>query len=337
MTTPLTGPSRAAPALRTRPDRERLRTVWESVRPFARRLGELVLLLFAISTLLFFLLRLAGDPAQVVAGEGASEAQVDVVRARYGFDDPLIVQYGSFVGRAITLDFGDSIANGQPALDQVLDVLPSTIVLTLVAILANLSVAIPLGAWLGSRPDAGSRQFGSAVVFVAQGIPGYIVGLLLIQVFSVWLGWLPSIGNRGLKSWFLPALTLAAFLAPKLTRVVAANVAEAMREDYVRTAIANGASAVTAVWRHAVPNALLGAVAILGVQFSYLLSGAVVTEHIFAWPGVGRLLVASVTTLDFPIVQAAVFVTAVLVFAASTITDVLFRLVDPRLRRQRPS
>lgn len=323
---PTDGPEEAATA-----------TAWTWARPVVQRLAELVILLFAISTLLFFLLRLSGDPAQVIAGEGASAAQVDAVRSQYGFDDSLVVQYGRFLGRAMTIDFGNSISNGQPALEQVLDVLPATLVLTLVAIVANIVVAIPLGAWLGSRPDAASRQATSAAVFVAQGIPGYIVGLLLIQVFTVWLGWLPSVGNQGLSSWVLPALTLAAFLAPKLTRITAAAVAESMREDYVRTAIATGASPTAVLWRHAVPTALLGTVAVLGVQFAYLLSGAVVTEHIFAWPGIGQLLIRSVTTLDFPVVQAVVFVTAVCVFAASTVTDILFRVVDPRLRRRSPS
>lgn len=302
-------------------------------RALARRAGELLVLLFAISTLLFFLLRLSGDPAQVIAGEAATPAQVDSIRDRFGFNDHVVVQYGRFIARAATLDFGASISSGQPAMGLVLEVLPATAVLTVVAITANLAAAIPLGAWLGSRPDSRSRQATAALVFIAQGVPGYVVGLLAIQVFTVWLGWLPSIGNRGVSSWILPSLTLAAFLAPKLTRVLAANVAETMREDYIRTALANGASAPTVLWRHAVPNALLGAVAILGVQFSYLLSGAVVTEYIFAWPGAGRLLVNSVTTLDFPVVQAAVFVTAALVFIASIATEVLFRLVDPRLRR----
>lgn len=307
------------------------RRAW--LRPLLQRLIELLALLFAISTLLFFMLRLSGDPAQVIAGEGATAAQVDIVRQRYGFDDPLLVQYGRFVARALTLDFGNSIANGRPALGQVLDALPATLTLTVVAIVANTAIAIPLGAWLGSRPDAGSRQVGSTLVFIAQGIPGYIVGLLLIQVFTVRLGLLPSIGNRGFTSWILPGAALAAFMAPKLTRITAAAVAEAIREDYVRTAIANGAGPMTVLWRHAVPNALLGTVAVLGVQFAYLLSGAVITEYIFAWPGVGRLLVESITRLDFPIVQASVFVVAVCVFIASTVTDMLFRVVDPRLRR----
>ncbi len=302
------------------------------LRPIARRLGAFLLFLLAVVTLLFFLLQLTGDPAEVMVGETGTPEQIEAVRRQYGFDRSLAEQYVRYVAKLVQLDFGISFADDQPAMGIVLERLWPTLMLTLLAILATLAFAVPLGAWLGARPDAPTRQAGAAVVYVAQGIPGFVAGLLLIQLFSVQWRLLPSIGFEGVTTWILPALTLASFLAPKLTRVIAANVTEAMREDYIRTARAGGAGPRALLWRHALPNALLGATALIGAQFAFLISGAVVTEVIFAWPGLGWLLVKSTTSLDFPVVQAAVFVIAIMVFAANSLTDILFRYVDPRLR-----
>jgi peptide/nickel transport system permease protein len=301
-------------------------------RALLRRLGELAILLFAIITLLFFLLRLSGDPAAVMAGEEANPEQVEIIRKLHGFDAPLPVQYARYVADVARLDFGMSLQGRRDALGIVLERLGSTLMLALMALLVTAALSVPIGAWLGARPDAASRKFGNTVVFILQGVPGYIVGLLLIQLLAVEFRLLPSMGNRGALSWVLPTLTLASFLVPKLVRVVAANVTEAMREDYIRTARASGATTFEVVVRHALPNALLGATALIGTQFAFLMSGSLITEWIFAWPGFGQLLIQSVQRLDFPIVQAAVFVIAALVFAVNAGTDVAFRLIDPRLR-----
>jgi peptide/nickel transport system permease protein len=169
---------------------------------------------------------------------------------------------------------------------------------------------------------------------VLQGVPGFVITLLLIQIFAVSLLWLPSTGYGGTLSWVLPVAGLASFLAPKLARVIAANVGEAMREDYIRTARAIGASEREVLWRHALPNALLGAAALIGAQFAFLLGGSVVTESIFSWPGLGWHLLKSTQTLDFPVVQAIAVFIAVLVFTVTALTDLSFRLLDPRLRVQ---
>lgn len=303
-----------------------------ALKPLLTRGAELLALLFGITTLLFFLLRVSGDPATIIAGEQATPELLAEIRAAYGFDRPVWVQYLLYMGAVLRLEFGRSIANDLPALLMVTERLWPTALLSGIALLLTLAVAVPLGAWLGMRPDAPGRRAVSGAVFVAQGIPGYVVGLLLIQLFAVQLGWLPSIGADDPRAWILPSATLAAFLAPKLTRVLAANVAEALREDHIRTARAHGAPPLAILLRHALPNALLGATALVGTQFAFLISGALTTEVIFAWPGLGLLLVASVQVLDFPVVQAAVFVIAVLVFAVNGVTDVLLRLIDPRLR-----
>jgi peptide/nickel transport system permease protein len=300
----------------------------------AAKLRDLAILLFALSTLLFFLLRAAGDPAQVMAGPEATAEALAAIRAEYGFDQPLLVQYGRYLFNLVTFDFGLSLASREPALSVVLKAAGPTILLTFAAMAATLLVAIPLGAWLGQRPDAPGRRAVAGVLFVLQGVPGFVITLLLIQVFAVWLLLLPSTGFSGPQSWILPVAGLASFLAPKLARVLAANVAESMREDYVRTARAIGASEREVLWRHAVPNALLGAAALIGAQFAFLLGGSVVTEAIFSWPGLGWHLLKSTQTLDFPVVQAIAVAIAVLVFAVTTLTDLSFRLLDPRLRTQ---
>jgi peptide/nickel transport system permease protein len=290
--------------------------------------------LVVISTVLFFLLRLSGDPAVVLAGEFADPEFVDQVRARYDLDRSLIHQYGSFMVHAAQLDFGTSVQSGTDALTRVLDRTPSTVQLAGMAVLVNLLIAVPLGAWIGARPNAKPQAVASAGLFVGQGVPGYVIGLVLIQIFSVELGWLPSIGNRGQLAWVLPVATLSAFQIPRLTRVIASNVTEAIDEDYVRTAKASGAGPFVVVVRHALPNAMLGATALIGAQFAFLLSGALITEVIFAWPGLGGLLVDSVRELDFPVVQAGVFVVAVLVFAVNLIVDFALGIIDPRIRRR---
>lgn len=311
------------------PGRGRVRPVMLLV---GSRLLQLAALLLLISTALFFLLRLTGDPATVLAGEDATPATLEAIRAQYGLDRPLLVQYLAFIGNVFALDFGASLSSGQPALGMVFARLAPTLSLAAAAIAIDVALAVGIGTWLGARPHGVSRRVANVGVFIGQGVPAYVVGLLLIQVFAVELGLLPSVGAAGPASWVLPSLTLAAFLAPKLVRVVAASVSEAMREDYVRTAQAIGAGGAGLLTRHALPNALLGTVAVIGTQFAYLISGALITEVIFGWPGLGRLLVDSVTRLDFPVVQASVFVVALLVFVVNTSLDVVFRYVDPRLR-----
>ena len=297
-----------------------------------RPIGNLLVLLFGISTLMFFALRAAGDPVAVLAGEDASPELIEAIRARYGFDQPLPLQYFFYLGNLLRLDFGDSLATGQPALAYVFSQLPATLLLAFLGMTVTLLVAIPAGAWLGLRPDAPERRLAAGSVFFMQGVPGFVLALILIQIFVIRLEWLPSLGFADPRTWILPSVALASFLAPKLIRVISANVAEAMREDYIRTARANGASARELLWREALPNALLGATALIGTQFAFLLSGVVIIELLFYWPGLGLLLLRSSRTLDFPVLQALAFVVALLVFSVNGLTNFAFRLLDPRLR-----
>jgi peptide/nickel transport system permease protein len=302
-------------------------------RQLLNRLVQLVVLLFVISSVLFLLLRLTGDPAVTIAGENATPDTLGAVRVQYGLNGSQLHQYLTFLGNLLHLDFGSSLSTGQDALGMVMAQLPATLRLAIAAIVLNAVISVPLGAWLGSRRRGIARESASFLVTVAQGIPGYVVGLLLIQVFAVWLHVLPSVSDGGFSSLVLPALTLASFQVPKMVRVTAASVAEAGRADYILTATANGAPPGVVVLRHALPNALLAVTAMLGAQFAFLLSGTLITEYLFNWPGLGLLMVNSVQRLDFPVVQAAVFVTAVMVFVVNVVMDIVFELADPRLRR----
>lgn len=298
-----------------------------------KRLRDLAILLFGLTLVLFFMLRLAGDPAIVMAGPDATLEQIESLRVQYGLDKPVWQQFLVYLRNVLLLDFGQSLASGVPAMEKVMSMLPATLLLTFLAMGFTLVVSIPLGAWLGYRPDAPSRRLTAWLVFIGQGVPGFVVGLVAIQIFAVNLGWLPSLGYGSVQHWILPTISLGAFLVPKLTRVLAANVAEAMREDYIRTARANGVRSRELLARYALPNALLGATALVGTQFAFLISGTVVIEIIFSWPGIGWLLIESTQTLDFPVVQAIAIVIAVLVFLINLFTDLAFRVLDPRLKK----
>lgn len=298
------------------------------------RVRDLAALIFVLATLLFFLLRVAGDPAQSLGGIDATAEQLAAIRAAHGLDQPLWWQYLSYLGHLVRLDFGASMTSGQPALTVVAEHLPSTLLLAMLAILTSFILSLLIGVWLGAHPERGSRRIGRGVLFILQGIPGFVAGLLLVRLFAVKLAWLPSIGTGSAAALILPTLTLAAFLTPKLARVVATGVTAAMREDYIRTARANGARHDALLWRHALPNALLAVTAMLGAQFAALLSGAVVTEVIFARPGIGWLLLKATETLDFPVIQTLALVVALLVFVVNAFTDIIFLRLDPRLRNR---
>ncbi|KPJ81857.1 MAG: hypothetical protein AMJ58_03595 [Gammaproteobacteria bacterium SG8_30] len=297
----------------------------------AVHLRDLLILLLGLTTLLFFLLRLAGDPAVVIAGADASAEQLAEVRAAYGLDRPAWQQYASYVARLARFDLGESLISARPALHAVLEVLPATLTLAGLGMAATLAIAVPLGAWLGAHWPTPARRATASLLFFLQGVPGFVIALVLVQWLAIRLGMLPALGFGGPSTWLLPMLSLAGFLAPRLARVIATNVAQAMSEDYIRTARASGAGPREVLFGHALPNALLGATALAGTQLAFLVSGVVVIEFIFAWPGVGWLLIESTRTLDFPVVQAVALVVGTLVFTLNTVVDALLLKLDPRL------
>lgn len=289
-------------------------------------------MLLALATLLFFMLRATGDPIAALAGEDADPEMLARLRALHGMDQGLGQQYVHYLGQLLKGDFGRSLTSGGSAIDAVLQAFPATFLLAALAMTFTIVIALPIGAWLGWAPERGGRRIVAAIIYILQGTPGFVAALVLVQIFAIRTNWLPALGFAGPETWLLPTLSLSLFLAPKLARVLAVNVTEGLRHDYVRTARAAGASDRNLLWRQLLPNALLGAVALMGAQFAQLVGGAVVIEAIFAWPGLGRLLVQSTLSLDFPVIQATALTVAVLVFVANAATDLLFLLLDPRLR-----
>jgi ABC-type dipeptide/oligopeptide/nickel transport system permease component len=294
-------------------------------------LRDLAFVLIATTALLFFLIRLTGDPAVVIAGEGATPAQLAEVRAAYGFDQSLVQQFGIYVWRLVHLDFGKSLADGAPALTKALAAYPATLALAFMAIVLNVAISLPLGAWLGQSRGIPAKVV-RGVLNVMQGFPGFVFALLLVNVFAVGLEWLPSVGYGGPETWILPTLSVVSFLAPKLTRVVEANTQAGLRSNFVRTARSIGASDGEILGRHVLPNALLGAVALIGSEIAFMLTGLIIIETIFAWPGIGWLLVRSTLNLDFPVVQAVAFLMVIGVFFTNAATEAVQALLDPRLR-----
>jgi peptide/nickel transport system permease protein len=297
-----------------------------------RWLRDLVLLILGTTSILFFLLRLTGDPAVVLAGPDATDEQLHAIRAEYGLDRGLAMQYAAYVGNLITLDLGNSLADGTPALTKALTAFPASALLAGLAMLITFACAIPAGVWLGAHRGGVARAAVRSCLFVLQGFPGFVTALLLVQWFAIELTWLPALGYAGPMTWILPALSVASFLIPKLTRMVEANVSTALDSAYVRTARSIGATDREVLWRHALPNALLGATALVGAQLAFIVTGLVIIETMFAWPGIGWLLVQSTTNLDFPVVEAITLITVAAVFLINTCTELVQYRLDPRLR-----
>jgi ABC-type dipeptide/oligopeptide/nickel transport system permease component len=294
---------------------------------------EAVLVVLGVLLLVFVILQLTGDPARLMLPPEATLEDIERLRHHMGFDRPLPVQFVRFLGGAVRGDFGSSLRyRDQPALDVVLERLPATFELAA----ATLAWSIPLAFLLGllSAVRRASLQEGAAMLtaLLGQSMPTFWLGLMLILVFSVELGWLPSSGRGSLRHVVLPAITLGGFFMARLTRLVRSGLLDVLGQDYVRTARAKGLGEGTVVARHALKNAAIPIVTIIGLDIGTILGGAVITETVFAWPGVGRLAIDSIAVRDFPVVQADVFMIAVAFVVINLSVDVLYTWLDPRIR-----
>jgi ABC-type dipeptide/oligopeptide/nickel transport system permease component len=289
--------------------------------------------LFGVATLVFSLIHLIpGDPARAMLGDAASQEDVDALRERLGLNRPLAEQYGAFLGGIVRGDLGTSMRTGQPVVSQIVERMPATIELAAAAMFVAIGVAIPLGiiaaVWRGTVIDHAA----TTLALTGISIPNFWLGPLLAIVFAIELGWLPVSGRGTMAHLVLPAISLGAALAAILARMTRATLLEELREPYVRAARARGASRVRAVLRHAFRNSLIPVVTLVGLQFGAVLTGAVITETVFSWPGVGRLLVQSIGFRDYPLVQGCILLIAVTYVAMNLITDLLYGVVDPRIR-----
>jgi ABC-type dipeptide/oligopeptide/nickel transport system permease component len=303
------------------------------IRFLIRRLLLTIPVLVGVATLVFLLIHLVpGDPAQMMLGESAPPADVADLRARLGMDRPLYVQYGAFLKGVATGDLGTSFRTNRPVAGLIAERIPATFELAMAAMLVAIGVAVPLG--IVAAVGAGSAVDHVATTFALAGIsiPNFWLGPLLAIIFSIELGWFPVSGRGGLASLVLPAITLGAPLAAILARTTRASVIEELGEQYVLAARARGLSRTRAVLEHAFRNSLIPIVTVVGLQFGSVLTGAVITETIFAWPGIGRLLIQSINARDYPAVQGCILLIAVTYVAMNVLVDVVYGWLDPRIR-----
>jgi peptide/nickel transport system permease protein len=303
------------------------------LRYLARRLLLTIPVLLGVATLVFALIHfIPGDPARAILGDVASEADIAQLRRQLGLDRPLATQYISFLGGLARADLGTSLRTGAPVATQILERVPATFELAFAAILVALVLAIPLGVaaavWRGTVADHAAMTLSLAGV----AMPNFWLGPLLAIVFGVELGWLPVSGRGGPEHLVLPALSLGAALAAVLARMTRATLADQLREPYVVAARARGVSRIRTVFRHAFRNSLIPIVTLAGLQIGAVLTGAVITETIFAWPGIGRLLVQSIGFRDYPMVQGCILLIALTYVGVNLVVDLAYVVLDPRIR-----
>lgn len=300
-----------------------------------------VILLFGVLFIVFILLHLTGDPVSLMVSRQASPAEMESLRQELGFNRPLLVQFGDFVKGALQGDFGNSFRYRQPAMELVMNRIPATIELATVALIMAVIIGVTMGILGGANPNSIFDVMARGLGLLGQTIPTFWLGLILILVFALNLGWFPTYGREtfqlfGLhlpdKSIILPAFALSMFTMGQLVRFTRSAVMEVMNADYVTTARSKGLKKMRIYLKYILKNAAIPLISIIGVQFSYLLSGSIYIETIFSWPGLGNLLAEAVSTRDFFLVQATAFFTSFVVIGLHLLTDFVYVLVDPRIR-----
>ena len=297
------------------------------------RLAHAAVVLAGVSVAVFFLVRLGGDPTGLFLPPDASPADLALFRHQMGFDRPLIVQFGQFAWAGLHGDLGRSLRYQQPAMQLVLERLPATAELSAVALLLSVLLAVPAAILGALNRGRAIDQAGLLASLAGQSFPAFWLAIMLILVFSEWLGILPPSGRDGWRSLVLPAVSLAAYSTAIITRLLRSNMIEVLQSDYVRTARSKGLGPASIVLHHALRNAAIPTVTVLGLQVGALLGGAVVTEQIFAWPGMGQLAIQAIFNRDFAVVQAFVLVMAAVIVAVNLAVDLSYAVLDPRLRR----
>jgi peptide/nickel transport system permease protein len=275
---------------------------------------------------------LAGDPATAMVGEDWTREQIAEFRHVMGFDQPWYVQYGRFLSRAVRGDFGVSLRQRQPNLTLIFERMPATLQLAACAMLLSIVVAVPAGVISATRRHSWLDHGASLAAMLGQSMPAFWLGIMLILIFGVGLRWTPVAGRGGLAHLILPAITLAAYPIARNARMMRSSILEVLGQAYVTTARAKGLREFLVITRHAMRNALIPVVTLIGLEFGALLGGAVITESIFAWPGVGRLTVQAIYGRDIPLVQAAVIVLAGIFVVINLLVDLFYVVLDPRIR-----
>lgn len=298
-----------------------------------RRLASTAVVVLGVVVLVFLLIHLIpGDPVDVMLGESAQTADREALRVSLGLDKPILDQLIIYINGLMHFDLGRSLHSQQPITALLAERLPATVELALAALLVTLILALPLGLVAAARHNTAWDQGAMAFSLLGVSIPNFWMGPLLILVFALWLGWFPVSGREEAGAVILPALTLGTSLAAILARMIRSSVLEVLSENFIRTAYAKGLSRRHVLIRHALPNAMLPVITILGLQLGTLLAGAVITETVFSWPGIGLLTIEAIQSRDYPVVQACVLVIALTYVLINSFTDLLYALIDPRIR-----
>lgn len=302
-------------------------------RYLLRRLGQYVVVLFGVSIIVFVITRLSGSPVALMVGLEASEATREAIRQQLGLTKPIYVQYGIFLADVIQLDFGTSfsLAPGEPAMALVLSRVPATLELTVVAVLFAFGIGLPVGVFSAIRQGDLADTAGMSFALLGQSVPSFWVGLMLIIFVAAPIGFFPQQGAGSFRHLLLPGLTLSFFMMASIARLTRSNMADVLDEEYIKTARSKGIKAWSVYIAHALRNALIPVVSYASVQVAYLFGGAVITEQIFAYPGMGRLAIQAILQRDFPVIQAIVFFTAVMVILVNFSVDLLYPRIDPRI------
>ena len=296
------------------------------------KLLRAVVAVWLVTTVVFVVMRLSGDPVPLLLPPDAPISEILRVRRELGLDRPLPVQYATFLGNAVRGDFGRSIHFAEPAWRVVTGYLPATLELGLTAFGLAVVLAFPIGVLSAIKRNSPLDHAAMALALLGQSAPTFYLGILFILVLSLQLGWFPTSGRDGWQHLVLPALTLGAFSTASIARLTRSAVLEVLRQDYVRTARAKGLRELAVVVKHALKNAALPVVTITGLQFGTLLGGAVVTETVFSWPGIGRLAVQSIYNRDYAVVQCTVFLAALMFVVINFVVDLVYGVLDPRIR-----
>lgn len=301
-------------------------------RYLVRRLFQTVFVVLAVSALSYSFMYLSGDPAAIMAAPDWTRAQVEEFRHQMGFDRPWYVQYAEYLGSVVHGDFGVSLRQNQPTLRLVFDRMPATLELAASALLLSIVLGIPIGVISATKRNTAADQAAMGLALVGQSIPGFWLGIMLIFLFGVQLRWLPVAGAGDASNLVLPAVSLATFSIARNARIVRSSMLEVLGQDFVRTARSKGLTPSVVLVRHALRNALIPVVTVIGLEWGTLLGGAVIIETVFAWPGVGRLMIQAIAGKDFPLVQAGVTILATTFVLVNLLTDVAYTYIDPRVQ-----
>ena len=297
------------------------------------RLSSALIVIAGVVCIVFFLLHMIpGDPVEVMLGESAQPADREALRHELGLDQPLLKQFQTYISGLAHLDLGKSLHSKRLITEILSERLPATFILAITALIIAMLIAFPLGILSAIRKDTLIDRGAMGFAMLGVSLPNFWMGPILIMIFSLWLGWLPVSGSDGIRSIVLPAITLGTALAAILSRMVRSAVLEVLNEDFIRTARAKGMSEWRVILKHALGNATLPVITVLGLQLGALLGGAVITETIFSWPGIGQLTIDAIQQRDYPVVQACVLVISLVYVMVNMITDIAYGWLDPRVR-----